>query len=743
MVINNEAFIEKEIPSYNPLTQKAERLAYWREQKRRCMEGYWVGGKWCPGELYHYVNMWTMAVGEKGQKGKIAGRPWFRDLEWEKFYIATEAFGFSGFELDTELTCDHKYAPENIQNSLRFNEITLEDSRKLKYIHPRSYLRMYRGKNLGKPLYNNPAKNVIDMEARGGGKSYTAGSLISHHFIFDGAHDYDKYLEKRKAKTPMKSETLVGAIHSSYSSDLLDKFKFGFTRYPGSYEYFDGKNIVKYPSPLMISTKGSVTNSNDSMESLVSGSLLHHRTFQDSAHAANGTRPYRVFLEEIGFFHRLVESLGAMKDLTYDGGIKQGTIWMFGTGGDMEGGSTLAAQSVFYDPEAYDCLVFEDEWEGRGKIGYFVPAEKAMNDFKEGPNFITNMEKAAVHLDIARVKAKKAASPKPYNSELQNRPRKPSEAFLAIQDNKFPLKLLEDSFVKLTSKDSELGSHWTGFVKFEETKNGETILKWEHSTNRPLREWPVSAGIDSEGCIEIFEMPKRDRYGVVLPNRYYASTDPVDDDGIAGSLQSTFIYDSFTERIVAEYTARTMAVEEYWENARLLLLFYDAICNYESNRKGFYGHMKNMSSLHMLADTPTILRDLDLAVIKDEGNKSKGTMATNTVNDYGRRLYNIWLNKEAIGRDGLKNAQCLRSLGLTQETINYNPKGNFDRISCMEKLFIIIADRAQMISGDRSDINEAAAGLAADPFFNKNYERFLKKNGRRNFTNINQELKSA
>ena len=33
----------------------------------------------------------------------------------------------------------------------------------------------------------------------------------------------------------------------------------------------------------MISTKGSVTNSNDSMESLVSGSLLHHRTFQDSA----------------------------------------------------------------------------------------------------------------------------------------------------------------------------------------------------------------------------------------------------------------------------------------------------------------------------------------------------------------------------------------------------------------------------------------------------------------------------
>ena len=744
MLVNNDVFLVKEIPNLNPITQRAERINWWKEQKRRCMEGYWVGNKWMPGELYHYVNFWTIAVGKKdGRKGKIAGRPWLRDIEWEKAYIATEAFGFSGFELDDEYTCDQRYAPENINNSLADGEITLEDSRRLKYMPTRDYLQRNFPRPLGKPLYFNENKNVIDVEARGGGKSYWGSNLIQHHFAFDGMHDYDEYLALRAAGTPEKAETLVGAIQAKYSSDLLAKWRFGFDRYPGRYVINDFDEPIVYPSPLSVTVKGSVTNSNDTMTSVHSGSLLHHRTFQDDAFAANGTRPYRAFLEEIGFFYRLIETLGHMRDLTYDGGKKQGTIWMFGTGGDMEGGSTLAAQQVFYNPEAYDCLVFEDEWEGRGKIGYFLPAEKALNDFKEGPNYITNMEKARARLDADRAKAKKATSPKPYQDMLQNRPQKPSEAFLAINENKFPLSQLEDAFVSLTSKESQLASHWTGFIKWARDNDGNKYLKFQHSDNTPLRQWPQPKNVPTEGCIEIFEMPRRDAHGRVIPDRYVASTDPVDDDDVEGSLQSTFIYDMFTHRIVAEYTARTYNVEDYWENVRLLLMFYEAESNYESNKKGIYGYFKQRSSLHLLADTPTILRDMDLAVIKDEGNKSKGTVATKAVNEYGRKLYNIWLKKPAEGKDGLTNAQCLRSLGLVNESIQYNPQGNFDRISAMEKLFILVADREHRMGGSQEDINEARAGLAADPYFQKNYDRWLNKNGRSNFTKINEALKSA
>lgn len=740
-MINNDAFIEKEIPQFNPLTQKAERVRYWREFKRRCMEGYWVGGKWMPGELYWYINAWHIEVASKDRKnaGKIIGRPWFRDLEWEKAYIATEAFGFSGFAGDTEKTCFYKYAPENIKDYIQLGEITPEQARRIKYIKPRDYIRMNHGRDLGKPLYLNPAKNVIDVEARGGGKSFFASGLIGHNFLLDGSHDYDEYIRLKKNKTPMVSQTLVGAIQASYSSDLLNKFKSGLKYLPGAYTFLD----QDFPSPLAVTTSGTLQPGEKSFVSKT-GSQIHHRTFQDKAYAANGTRPSKTFLEEIGFFHRLIEALGPMKDLTYDGDFKFGTIWMFGTGGDMEGGSTLAAQEVFYNPEAYDCLVFEDEWEGRGKIGYFVPAEKAMNGFKEGPNLITNMEKATAFLEKSRAKARKANRPEPYNDELQNRPRKPSEAFLAINDNKFPIKDLELAYITMTEKESQLGSHWTG-LWYIDPDSGK--VKWRNISDderRPLRNWPVKPGPHLEGCWEIFQMPKRDHGGEVSYGRYIAGTDPVDDDDYEGSLQSSFIMDLWTETIVAEYTARTYHVEDYWENLRLGLMAYNATCNYESQKKGLYGHFKQKTSLHLLCDQPEILRDLDMARITGDGNKMKGTYATPAINIYGRKLYNIWLKKQAYNKeDGVINATTLRSLGLIQESINYNPQGNFDRVSAIGMLFILHADKLQAMTGSRETINEAAAGLAADPFFTKNYDRYLQKNGRYARTTANNNLRVA
>jgi len=38
---------------------------------------------------------------------------------------------------------------------------------------------------------------------------------------------------------------------------------------------------------------------------------------------------------------------------------KTGTLLMLGTGGDMDSG-TIPASKMFYEPEAYDILPFED-----------------------------------------------------------------------------------------------------------------------------------------------------------------------------------------------------------------------------------------------------------------------------------------------------------------------------------------------------------------------------------------------
>lgn len=116
---------------------------------------------------------------------------------------------------------------------------------------------------------------------------------------------------------------------------------------------------------------------------------------------------------------------------------------MFGTGGDMKGGATEAAKSVFYNPEAYDCLVFNDEWENKGGIGLFVPATYSLNQFKDKEG-ITDKSKALDFLMKEREKATKATDRSAIENELQNRPLKPSEAFLVLQGNVFPIADLKE-----------------------------------------------------------------------------------------------------------------------------------------------------------------------------------------------------------------------------------------------------------------------------------------------------------
>jgi hypothetical protein len=93
MIINNNEFLVKQsdvLPDdyYKGTAQQREiYINYWKEEKRRCIEGYTVGGKFMSGDLYYYVNYWTIlmdAVSSKS-KSKRMGHPLLRDIEWEFF----------------------------------------------------------------------------------------------------------------------------------------------------------------------------------------------------------------------------------------------------------------------------------------------------------------------------------------------------------------------------------------------------------------------------------------------------------------------------------------------------------------------------------------------------------------------------------------------------------------------------------------------------------------------------------
>jgi hypothetical protein len=731
-MISNELFKIKEFPKFIPDSSKF--LEFWRTIKRRCIEGYWQGGKWMPGIVYQYVNVWNIGLKESEySKSEIIARPFLRDLEWEKGYIFVEARGFSGFSLDEKFSCNEKLKSIIVDTEgnpvINKEELTPScfkpDGTLKQYVPARDYLRKIHKGNLGKPLYENEAKNVVDIESRGGGKSYWASNMIGHNFLFDGATDYDTYLaRKQEEKSMLKSETLIGAVDYKYTADLIKKFWIGIDNLPGAQEY----NKRKYNSPLFVEYTGSLSTGSsivaqrevkvgNNWVTKGSKSMIHNRSFGDNDFAASGTRSNLVLLEEVGFMSNLVSSLGTIRDTQMNGSFKMGTTWMFGTGGDMEGGSTEAVKEVFYNPEEYECLVFEDDWEGFGKIGYFVPAHMTLNDCKDSEG---NTDKVKAIDKIEKRRAKVKSNPKSYIKELENRPEKPSEAFMTSDDNMFPIQDCKDRLSILETDNRIINAVWTGELTMEE----DGKVSYKIGDRKPILNFPLRSdqkNADLTGAIQIFEMPYETN-GRPPKGLYISGLDPYDDD-TGTSLGSIFVMNSITRRIVAEYTGRPGKVEQFYEICRRLIIFYNADCNYENNKKGFFGYMDKKNSLHYLADTPKILKDVENTTFHESGNKSKGFNATEAVNKYNRQLYKHWLMEDIYTQEEFENkptnVTTIKSPALLKETINWNIKGNFDRISAIGACLLLLEDRIKRII----DLEEEEETAIKDDYFNRHFRR--------------------
>ena len=733
-IVSNKHFIH-DIEIHNPLSLSYKN--YWKEIKRRCIEGYWVEGKWMPGNLYFYVNLIKIKLNkDEYSSTKIEARPFLRDLEWEKAYVFAEARGFSGFRDDDEHTCFREV--EEIETLIKQN-LTWDELHVLpttcynskgelkKFKNPRLYLREIKSKNLGKPLYQNDAWNVIDIEARGSGKSYWAGNgMILHNFLIDGATDYDEYMHLLNTGNRLTSETLVGAIDSAYSKDLLNKTQMGIDTLVGE-QIFQG---ATYPSPLLKEFTGSWFSGKKYIEAKVekniggkwkkvgSGSTIHHRSFNDDPFAGNGTRPSVACLEEVGFFHNLKESLGAMKDTTKNGPNKFGSIFMFGTGGSMKNGASEAARDIFNDPSSYDCLSFNDIWEETGSIGFFIPYELALNKFKNEEG-ITDMKRATMFADNVRNKLINGKSKAPLYDEMQNNPRTPSEAFFTQNSNIFPIAELKEHLGWLKSMQGD------GFVKgqcgelvWEQNEGQEQLnLQWKPDLKNRLTPcwYRMKKSDDTTGCIQIWEHPVLGVDGRAPFGLYIAGTDPYDQDqSTTSSLGSTFIYktfyngDSLNEMVVAEYTARPGTAEEHHETVRKLLMYYNAVDLYENERNSLKMHFSHKHSLYLLAKTPTILKATEGSKVE----RQYGIHMTDHIKDELEIYTRDWLLKDAGA--GKLNLHKIYSMPLLEELISYNRVGNFDRgISFMLTICNRLSNYHMKVEG----IQEQK--LVTDPFFSR------------------------
>lgn len=449
-------------------------------------------------------------------------------------------------------------------------------------------------------------------------------------------------------------------------------------------------------------------------------------TLKNDPERVRGTRAKLVLWEEGGKFPSLLDAWRIEQpSVETDDGKAFGLMIAFGTGG-TEGASFEGLKELFYKPKSYNVLSFPNIWDdGREntECAFFVPAYSNLESFDDDGNQVymdkdgnSYKEKAIENLIDQRNKVKDGgASQQSIDRFISERPIKPAEAVLELGKNIFPRKLLMDQLTRIrTNKKLQSMKH---IVDLEWDGNGQ--VKATEKPNGDITNYPLKKGDKPHGSVVIWEYPVKDPpLGL-----YIGGCDPYDhDDSFTNSLGSTFIFkrvragEAWTDVIVAEYSGRPDTAEEYYENVRKLLTFYNARLLFENERKGIYPYFTNKHCDYLLADQPDKIIS---EVFKDSKvQRRKGCHMTKQIRAYGEGLILEWLLDEF--EEGHPNVERVYSEPLIEELIENDGVRNVDRVIALCMVMIYREELYQLKVSSAKEQNKQVE-LFEMPLFSKQW----------------------
>lgn len=449
-------------------------------------------------------------------------------------------------------------------------------------------------------------------------------------------------------------------------------------------------------------------------------------SLKDNPDKARGIRGPLIHYEEDGLFNNLEKAWNVNRKAVEDGDVAFGFMLAGGTGG-TQGASFAGSEKLFYKPDAYNIYglpnVYDKNTNGETQCSFFWGAYLNRNNCYNEITGEPDVTKALVEILSDRFVVKYGSSDaSAITQKKAEEPITPQEAIMRTEGTMFPVADLKEYIESIgPKKESFLAEHYVG----ELILNNIGEVEWKPDSNKhPLRAYDSSEG-DKSGCLEIFEMPRKNSAGDIIRGRYIGGIDPIDAD-TGTSLFSIKIMDLFTDRVVAEYTGRPRLANDAYELALRLLRYYNAEANYESNLKGLFSYFDSKNCLHYLADVPQVLKDMDMVKATNlYGNKAKGTHANKEINKWGRMLQAQWMQTKAHGddEDERLNLHRLRSLAYIEECIAWNSDGNFDRVSAMGMLMILREDRVKRTQSTKDNQDKNIKKVSQDNFFNKNYRQ--------------------
>jgi|DEB0MinimDraft_6_1074348.scaffolds.fasta_scaffold00277_8 hypothetical protein len=603
---------------------------FWAEQLRRCTEGYTVGDVSITGHHYFYLNYVQIKLTDKGNK-KILSFPNFWDGDYEYFWLQ-----------------------EIARNGIK----------------PVDYERLNLSTHV-EEAHMNGGRHMIVGKARRKGFSYKNAALVTNTFNTE-RNSYTllcafdkKYLYPKGIMAMVTDNMNFLNEHTGWAKrrQVVDKQNHRRASY---LEYMSGQQVEKgYKSEV---------------EAI---------TFKDNPDAARGKDASIVIFEECGAFDNLKASYLATKPTVEDGGITTGQMILFGTGGDMAGG-TIDFESMFYNPEAYNLLPITNIWDESSDhttCGYFFPAYK---------NKIGHMDHDG-NSDIAGARQSEEATREQIKRDAKDAgvldkhiteyPFTPKEAFLQHSSNVFPTAALIEHRNELVRSGMFKSLAVAGHLV--EGKEGVKLRPDDRL--RPVMKFPVQRGDDTTGCPVVYQSPYKQN-GEVPRDLYIIVHDPYAQDGYGTSLGAAYVIKRVNtlsqpdDMIVASYVGRPDTQDEYNYNLFLLAKYYNARIGFENDRGEIIPYAKRHKLMQYLMPEVEIFDKTDNVRIRKLGRSYGMSMGSKERKGQAEIYLRDWL-KTPRGRDEQGeqklNLHFIYDIALIDELVKYNRRGNFDRVSAL------------------------------------------------------------
>ena len=390
---------------------------------------------------------------------------------------------------------------------------------------------------------------------------------------------------------------------------------------------------------------------------------------------------------------------------------------------------------IFENPADYDCLEFEDVFEGTTKpIAFFIPTYMVDMKFKDKDGN-TDLEKAKEYY-LKQLSV--LTTPEAVTSSKMNTPIIPSHMWITKSVSILPTeeakavkkRLLSDdmykkqrTFVKLFWDSNKVNGVDYKIIPENEANSIDSFMDSQGSNKKKNK-----GNKTTDTDIIIYEFPEVSKYNDLYK---FTGLDPyvADEQDKGGSLGSFYILKNpkyisegiSGDIIVAEITGKYESRAVFNEMIEKLLAFYNnpkRALMFEANRgddvkEYFLKHHKE----YLLALTPVSYEDtkVDIGKVK----LSYGYFVGNDIS----KLHNMnqlaeWLLEETtIAGIAMKNIERIPSLGLLDEIIEYDwqrdkeKKANYDRISAF--IGCIIARRENFNQYTKNETNRTKVGKLA------------------------------